>query len=75
MPNRDLAEELQKPTIRKLEKFKLCSSLDNIWGAEPSAMQLISKFNKGICLKLNVIVIYSTYAWVVPLKGKKRHYN
>ena len=61
MPNRDLAQELQKPIIRKLEKIKLYSSLkDNIWGAEPTDMQLISKFNKGTCLKLCVIVIYST---------------
>ena len=61
MPNRDLAQELQKPIIRKLEKIKLYSSFkDNIWGAEPTDLQLISKFNKGTCLKLCVIVIYST---------------
>ena len=31
-------------------------------------MQLISKFNKGIRSKYN---IYSKYAWVITLKGKK----
>ena len=34
-------------------------------------MQLISKFNKGICFLLCVIGIYSKYIWVIPLKDKK----
>ena len=34
-------------------------------------MQLICKFNKGFRFLLCVIDIYSKYAWVVPLKGKK----
>ena len=34
-------------------------------------MQLVSKFNKGFRFLLCVIDIFSKYAWVVPLKGKK----
>ena len=34
-------------------------------------MQLISKFNKGFIFILCVIVIFSKYTWVVPLKNKK----
>ena len=34
-------------------------------------MQLISKFNKGIRFLLCVIDVYSKYAWVVFLKGKR----
>ena len=34
-------------------------------------MQLISKFNKEFRFLLCVIVIFSKYAWVVPLKDKK----
>ena len=34
-------------------------------------MQLISKFNKGICFLLCVIDIFSKYAWLVPLKDDK----
>ena len=34
-------------------------------------MQLIIKFNKGICFLLFVIDIFSKYAWVIPLKDKK----
>ena len=44
---------------------------DNIWGADLADMQLISKFNKGFRFLLCVIDIFSKYAWVVPLKGKK----
>ena len=34
-------------------------------------MQLLSKFNKGIRFLLCIMDIYSNYAWIVPLKGKK----
>ena len=33
--------------------------------------ELISKFNKGFRFLLCVIDIFSTYAWVLPLKDKK----
>ena len=37
--NKELAKELQKPTIRKLEKRKVHSSfIDNIWGADLTDM-------------------------------------
>ena len=45
---RQLAEKLHKPIIRKFNKRKVQSFIiDNIWGADLSVMQLISKFNKG----------------------------
>ena len=45
--NMQLAEELHKPIIRKFKKRKVYSRFkDNIWGADLSDMQLISKFNK-----------------------------
>ena len=34
-------------------------------------MQLLSKLNKGFRFSLSVIVIFSKYAWIVPLKDKK----
>ena len=42
---------------------------DNIWGADLSDMQLISKFNKRFRFLLCVIDIFSKYAWAVPLKN------
>ena len=75
--NKELAEELHKPNIRKFDKRKAHSPfIDNIWGADLAAyMQLISKFNKWFRFLLCVIDIYSKYAWDIPLKVKKRNYN
>ena len=43
--NKELAEELHKPIIRKFKKRKLHSSfIDDILGADLADMQLISKF-------------------------------
>ena len=35
-------------------------------------MQLLSKLNKGIRVLLYLTGIYNKYAWVIPLKVKKR---
>ena len=70
---KQLAEELHKPIIKKLKKGKVYSTFkDDIWGADLADMQLISEFNKGFRFLLWVIAIFSKYAWVVPLKDKKR---
>ena len=70
--NKQLANELHKPIIRKFEKRKVYSTFkDNIWGVDLAHMQLLSKYNKGIRFLLCVIDIFSKYAWVVPLKDKK----
>ena len=71
--NFELAEELHKPVIRKLKKKEVYSGFkDNIWGADLADVQLISKFNKDFRFLLCIIDIFSKYAWVVPLKDKKR---
>ena len=46
---------------------------DNIWGVDLADMQLLSKFSKGFRILLCVIDVFSKYAWVIPLKDKKRH--
>ena len=69
--NQQLAEELHKPIIKKLEKRKVHAAFkDNIWGADLADMQLLSRCNKGIRFLLCVIDIFSKYTWVVPLKDK-----
>ena len=45
---------------------------DSIWGVDLADMKLISKYNKGIRYLLCVIDLFSRYAWVIPLKNKKR---
>ena len=70
--NQQLAEEIHKPIIRKIEKRKVHAAFKyNIWGADFADMQLLSKYNKGIGFLLCVIDIFSKYASVVPLKVKK----
>ena len=72
MSNKELAKELHKPFIRKFQKRKVHSSfIGNICLADLPDMQLISKLDKGFRFLLFVIGIYSKYAWVIPLKGKK----
>ena len=70
--NKQLAEELHKPIIRKFKKENVYSAFkDNIWAADLADIQLICKFNKGFRFLLCVIDIYSKYTWVVPFKDKK----
>ena len=65
-------EELQEPIIRNFKKRTVYSEFkDNIWGADSTDMQLISKLNKRFRFLLCVIDICSKYAWDVPLKDKK----
>ena len=70
--NKELAEELRKPIIRNFKKRKVHSSFtDDIWGADLTDMQLISKFYKGFRFLVCVFYIFSKYAWTISLKDKK----
>ena len=70
--NKELAEELHKPIIKKFNKGKVYSPfIDIILGADLADMQHICKFNKVFRFLLCVININSKYAWFIPLKDKK----
>ena len=72
LENKELANELHKPIIRKFKKRKVYSSFKhNIWGVDLADIQLICKYNKGIKYLLCVIDLFRKYAWVVPLRDKK----
>ena len=72
-PNYQLANELHEQIIRKFKRRKVYSSFrDNIWGVDLSNMQSLSKCNKGVKYLLCAIDLFSKYAWVVPLKDKRR---
>ena len=72
MQIKELAEELQKPFLRKYEKQKLHSSfMYNVWCADLADMQLLSKFNKMIRFLSCVIDIYNRYDQFISLKDKK----
>ena len=67
--NEQLAEELHQPIVTSFKKRTVYSRFkDNIWGADLADMQLISKFNEELRFLLLDIDIFSSYAWVVPLK-------
>ena len=73
MFDKELEEILRKPIIGKFNKSKVNSPfIDNIWDVDLVDMQIISKFDKRIRFLLCIIDIYSKYAWVIPLKDKKR---
>ena len=55
-----LAEELDKPIIRKFKKRNVHSSfIGNIWGPDLLDMHLISKFDEGFRFASCVIDIFS----------------
>ena len=70
--NKILAEEMHKPVIKKFNKRKVYLQFrDNIWGADLTDTQSLSKKNKGIKYLLCATDLFSKYAFVVPLKDKK----
>ena len=72
--NKKLADELDKPIIKKFKRRKVYSSFKaNIWGVDLADMSLINEFNKRIKYLLCVIDLFNRYAWVIPLKDKKKY--
>ena len=72
-PNYQLANEIHKTIIRKFKKRKVYSSFkDNIWGVDLADMQSLSKYNRGIKYLLCALDLFSKYAWVIPIKDKRR---
>ena len=59
------------PLLGIFLKKSVFSFKDNIWGVDLADMKLISKYNKAIRYLLCAIELFSKYAFVVPLKGKK----
>ena len=60
-------------SLKKFKKIKVCSSFkDNISGVYLADMQSRSKYNRGIRYLLCSIDLFSKYAWVIPLKDKRR---
>ena len=72
-PKYQLANELHKLIVRKSKKRRVYSSYRaNIWGVDLADMQSLSKYDKGIKYLLCAIDLFSKYAWVVPIKDKKK---
>ena len=66
-----LAEELHKLIRRKFKRRRvLVNGIDKIWAADLVDMQVFFKFNRGVKYLLAVIVVFSRYSWLLPLKDK-----
>ena len=65
---KNYTEQLLETLIKVHSPF-----IDNIWGADLTDTELISKFHKRFRFLLCVIDIYSKYAWVALLRDKKRY--
>ena len=73
MSDQQLAEELHKLIIRKLTERKVQPHfIDNIWGADPADVKLISKLNKGFRFLFCVIDICSKYEIFTKKSCKKQ---
>lgn len=69
--NLKLAEELHKPIRRKFKRRRVYAfTLNDIWSADLQDLSRLSKHNKGYKYLLNVIDLFSRYAYSVPLKTK-----
>ena len=65
------SEELHKPIRRRFKKRRvLVNGIDKIWAADLVDMQAFSKFNRGVKYLLAVIVVFSKYGWLIPVKDK-----
>ena len=49
----------------------ITTGIDKIWCSDLVEMQQFSKWNKGYRYLLMVLVLFSKYGWIVPLKDKK----
>ncbi len=66
-----LADELHKPVRRKFRRRRVeVKRIDQIWSADLVDMQWNSRQNSGYKYLLNIIDLFSKYAWSVPTKDK-----
>ena len=69
--NDKLAEELHKPIIKKFPLRRvMVNGLNEIWSADLIDMREFSNENRDYNYLLNVIDIFSKYAWSIPLRTK-----
>jgi len=72
--NIQLAKELHRPITRKFKRRRVyASNINKIWSADLMDKSNLSTHNKGYKYLLNVIDLFSKYAYSIPLKSKPQH--
>ena len=67
-----IAEELHKPAKRRFSTRGVrVGGVDDMWSADLVDMKSFSKYNDGVKYLLNVIYVFSKYAWSIPLRDKR----
>jgi Integrase core domain len=62
---------LHKPVKRKFQRRRVIAyDIDDVWSSDLVEMQEWSKQNNGFRYMLNVVDVFSKYAWSVPMKDK-----
>jgi hypothetical protein len=70
--NEELANELHAPFKKKFQRRHVVSyGVDDVWSCDLVEMQEWSKENNGYRYLLNIVDVYSKFAWSVPLLDKK----
>ena len=70
--NKELAQELYRPVIKKFKRRRLFAWFkDNIWAADLPKMGSLPSSNRGVKYLLCLIDVFTKYACVKPLKDKK----
>src|SRR5580704_1300616 len=68
-PFEKLSEELQKPIKRKYQRKHVdVWQIDDVWGCDLVDMREWEKQNKGYKYMLNVIDVFTKFAWSIPMK-------
>ncbi len=66
-----LSDELHRQVKTKIERRRVESSgIDDIWSCDLMEMGNVAQSNKGYKYSLNIVDVFSKYAWVIPLKDK-----
>ena len=70
--NEKLAQELRKPFIKTFKQRKVYTRFkDNNSAVDFAEMGSLTSFNFGVNYLLYVIIVFTKYVWVKPLKDKK----
>jgi len=71
MDLKQFANEVHKPVVKKFKRRKVISNgINDIWAVDLVDMQEWSDDNDGYKYMLNIIDVFSRYAWSIPLKTK-----